>query len=52
MKGGINDTYVSANGNMMVYLCIQNSNKSIYEFGTTTNGAWAYSGYTLLYWYI
>ena len=51
-SGGVNDTYVSANGNYMVYICIQNSNKSIYEFGSTTNGAWAYYGYTLLYRYI
>lgn len=51
-NGGINDTYVSANGKRMVYLCIQNSNNSIYEFGVTTAGAYAYYGYTLLYWYI
>ena len=51
-NGGINDTYVSANGKQMVYLCIQNSNNSIYEFGVTTSGAWAYYGYTLLYWYM
>ena len=52
VSGGVNDTYVNANGNYMVYICIQNSNKSIYEFGSTTNGAWAYYGYTLLYWYV
>lgn len=49
MNGGVNDTYVSADGNTMVYICIQNSNKTIYEFGVTTNGAYAYYGYTLLY---
>ena len=49
---GVNDTYVNANGNYMVYICIQNSNKSIYEFGSTTNGVWAYHGYTVLYRYV
>ena len=52
VSGGINDTYVNANGNYMVYICIQNSNKSIYEFGSTTNGVWAYYGYTVLYRYV
>lgn len=51
-SGGINDTYVSANGNRMVYICIHNSDKTIYEFGTTTAGTWAYYGYTVLYRYI
>lgn len=52
VSGGVNDTYVNANGNYMVYICIQNSNKSIYAFGSTTNGTWAYYGYTVLYWYV
>lgn len=51
-QGGINDTYVDAYGNRMVYICIHNSDKAIYEFGVTTNGAWAYNGYTLLYRYV
>ena len=52
MEGRVNDEFISANGKQMVYLCIQKSNNSIYEFGVTTAGAWAYAGYALLYWYI
>lgn len=51
-NGGVNDTYIDAHGNTMVYICIHNSDKTIYEFGTTTAGTWAYYGYTVLYRYI
>ena len=50
--GGVNDTYIDAHGNTMVYICIHNSDKTIFEFGTTTAGTWAYYGYTVLYRYI
>lgn len=51
-SGSINDDFIDAHGNTMVYICIYNKDKTIYEFGVTTSGAWAYSGYTLLYRYV